>query len=67
LNNIIKRGNEIKAMDLVKVAEFLNVRIEDLLPVPKTMDVEKMSLTDLVKAICRKEIELYIKKNCPVK
>ena len=60
LNNIIKKRSELKVPDLVKLAEILEVKIEELLPVPKTIDIENMSVIDLVKLICKKEIENYL-------
>lgn len=67
LNNIIKKRSEIKASDLVKLAEFIGVRVEELLPVPKTMDIEKMSMIDLIRTICKREIEKYLKENNLIK
>ena len=55
LNNILHEGKDIKIYDLLKIAEFLNVEITELLPVPQKLDVEKISFTDLVRYIAHNE------------
>ena len=54
--------SEIKIPELLKAAEVLNVKPQDLLPVPKNIEIDKMSLLDLIKHITRQEIERYFKE-----
>jgi len=63
LNNIIKKRSKIKVADLVRLSEVLSVKVEELLPVPKCMDIERMSMIDLIRVIVRKEIEGYLKEH----
>lgn len=59
LTNITKKRRGIKVSDLVKLREVLDVRIEELLPLPKTLDISEMTLIDLIRHIIRKECGKY--------
>ena len=62
LNNILYEGKDIKLPDILKVAEFLKVHVIELLPVPQRLDIEKMTMRDLMRHIAREECEKYIKE-----
>lgn len=59
LSNICNQGTNINVVDLIKVAEYLEVELIDLLPIPKKIDIEKMTIIDLVRYIINKEFTGY--------
>jgi len=59
---IIKNELELKVADLLAISNLFKVKVEDLLPVPKTLDVSEMSMIDLIRMICKEEIQNYLKE-----
>ena len=54
----------LKVTHFLKIAEILEVHPKELLPDmpnPGDLDLEQMSLIDLVKTICKYEIDKYLK------
>ena len=50
----------MKVPDLEKIAKGLGVAVRDLLPGAGILDIEKMSMLDLMRVICKREIENYL-------
>ena len=63
LNNILNEGKDIKIVDLLKIAEYLKTDITELLPVPQKLDIENMTLIDLIRHIAHNECVRYMKEN----
>ena len=61
LNNILYQKVEIKASDLFKIAEYLERDISDFFPVPSKIDIEKISLVNLIRHIAHNECSKYCK------
>lgn len=61
------QNQNILISDLIKIVNYLKIDVAELLPVPKKIDVEKMSLIDLMRLIARKECEKYLKENGIIK
>ena len=62
-SKILNKDRPFKLSQFIKIAEVLGMKPEDLLPGTDKIDVEKMSMIDLIKIICRKEIEGYLKEH----
>lgn len=67
LHNKFKGRSKFTFRDLEEIAAGLSMMQSELLPTRIKYDINKMSLTDLITSICRKEIEEYLKNNNLVK
>ena len=62
-SKILIGDRPFKVTQLIKIAEIFDMKIEELFPGDERIDIEKMSMIDLIKIICRKEIEGYLKEH----
>lgn len=66
LNNKLKEHRKLTTKDLELIADGLGEKLADLFPVPRNqINAEEMTFLDLIRHICRAEIENYLKKNKP--
>lgn len=66
-SKILNEDRPFKVNQLIKIAEVLDIKIEELFPGPERIDIEKMSMLDMVRIICKQEIDKYCishNKNC---
>ena len=61
VNHRVTGRTAIQVEDLVRMAAGLSLAAWDLLPDPPPLNVEKMSLIDLIKTIVKDELENYLK------
>jgi len=69
-SKILNDERPFKVTQLIKIAEVLDVKIEELFPGVERIDVEKMSMLDLIRVICKQEIDKYCvshNKSCRAK
>lgn len=60
-SKILNNERPFKVSQLIKIAEILEMEVQDLIPGIKRIDVEKMSMLDMIRVICKQEIENYLK------
>lgn len=59
----LKGNRRIYIEDLHQIARILGLHATDFFPSKVAYDMEKMSLLEFIKAICKNEIEYYLKEN----
>ena len=59
-SKILIGDRPFKVRQLIQIAEILEMDIQDLIPGDERIDVEKMSMLDMIRTICKKEIENYL-------
>lgn len=64
LHNKFKERSKFTFKDLDLITKGLGVSQFDLLPNKMKFDIDRMSLTEIITTICRKEIREYLKDNC---
>ena len=59
-SKILAGDRPFKVTQLIKIAEIFDMKIEELFPGDERIDIEKMSMLEMVRIICKREIEKYL-------
>ena len=62
-SKILRNERPFKVIQLIKISEILEMRIEEFFPPVERIDIEKMSMLDMVRIICKREIENYLREH----
>ena len=62
LTNALKRG-VLRLRDFVKIADMLNIHPMDFFPRDTKINIYDMTLYDVIRAICEKEVKEMLEKN----
>ena len=66
-SKIINNDRPFKVNHLIKIAEVLDMKIEDLFANPERIDIERMPMLYMIRIICKQEFDkhcTFINKNC---
>ena len=61
-SKILAGDRPFKVKQLIKIAEILEMEIEDFFMGPERIDIKKMSMLDMIRLIVKQEIEGYLKE-----